>query len=124
MSNTSCWAKARQALSIVICLLCLTHAEYQDATASKVWVYSLVGTDYDGYKMLPHFLDHYRSMGVPNEQFHFDLLHDPSEPDHGVKASCLHLVDTPNPWNQSASLAPLCALSTSVNDEKGRTTKF
>lgn len=52
---------------------------------SRFWVYSLVGTDYDGYKMLPHFLEHYSGMGVPHENFHFDLLHDPEEPDIGLK---------------------------------------
>ena len=89
MSNTSRWAKAAQALTVGICLLCTTHAEYQEGTSSKIWVYSLVGTDYDGYKMLPYFLEHYRSMGIPDEQFHFDLLHDPSEPDHGIKVNYL-----------------------------------
>jgi hypothetical protein len=51
----------------------------------RVWVYSLVGTDYNGHIMLLHFLAHYRAMGVPDEQFHFDLLHDPAEPDTGLK---------------------------------------
>ena len=55
---------------------------------SKIWVYSLVGTDYDGHMMLPHFLAHYGSLGVPHSQFHFDLLHDTEEDDTGLKV-CL-----------------------------------
>ena len=57
------------------------------STSGNVWVYSLVGTDYDGYKMLPYFHKHYSEMGVPLENFHFDVLHDPVEPDDGLKAS-------------------------------------
>ena len=52
---------------------------------SKIWVYSLAGTDYDGHLMLPHFLAHYGSLGVPHSQFHFDLLHDTEEDDTGLK---------------------------------------
>ena len=55
----------------------------------QFWVYSLVGTNYDGYRMLPHFLDHYRNMGVADDHFHFDLLHDPAEPDVGIKVVAL-----------------------------------
>lgn len=51
----------------------------------KIWVYSLVGTDYDGHMMLPHFLEHYGSLGVPYSQFKFDLLHDIEESDSGLK---------------------------------------
>ena len=92
MSDASWWAQAGRAL-IGISLLCMAQAEYWEAPSSKIWVYSLVGTDYDGYKMLPHFLDHYRSMGISDEHFHFDLLHDPSEPNDGVKVR--HLTSIP-----------------------------
>lgn len=61
----------------------------EEASNSKVWVYSLVGTNYDGYKMLPFFLQHYRGLGIPDSQFHFDVLHDPDEPEHGLNVSLL-----------------------------------
>ena len=60
----------------------------------RVWVYSLVATDYDGHLLLPYFLHHYRSLGIDDSQFHFDLLHDPEEPDLGLAVSCLPLLGT------------------------------
>jgi hypothetical protein len=75
-------------------LLCgITVGVSPDDTSARehqvpnVWVYSLVATDYDAYKMLPHFLKHYHSLGVPHSNFQFDLLHDPTEPETGLKAS-------------------------------------
>jgi len=67
--------------------------------ASNVWVYTLVGTDYDGYKMLPHFLAHYSSMGVPISNFHFDLLHDPAESDMGLQAALSFLGKLNASWS-------------------------
>ena len=57
----------------------------RDRLGSNVWIYSLVGTDYDGHKMLPHFLAHYTELGIPTSNFHIDLLHDPAEPDAGLQ---------------------------------------
>lgn len=88
MNSKSLPTSIAQILWMSMWLLPHAFPEYLEAPPSKTWVYSLVGTDYDGYKMLPH----YRSMGIPDEQFHFDILHDPSEPDLGVKASCLLLL--------------------------------
>ena len=65
-----------------------TRALKGDSVA-KIWVYSLVGTDYDGYMMLSHFLAHYGSLGVPQSQFRFDLLHDTEEDDTGLKVYLL-----------------------------------
>ena len=56
-----------------------------DLPPPRVWLYSLVATDYDGHRLLEHFLDHYRELGVLDQQMHFDLLHDPQEPDYGLE---------------------------------------
>ena len=50
-----------------------------------VWIYSLITTDYDGPKVIPHFIQHYHDMGIPNDRFFVDLLHDPALPDEGLK---------------------------------------
>ena len=49
-----------------------------------VWLYSLITTDYEGHSMVPHFMRHYKKLGVPHERFYVDLLHDPSLPDTGL----------------------------------------
>jgi len=53
--------------------------------ASQIWLYSLVATDYNGNVMLPHFIGHYRALGIMDVNFCFDLLHDPAEADDGLK---------------------------------------
>lgn len=51
----------------------------------KIWVYSLVAVDYGGSRLLGHFLQHYGSLGIADDQFHFDMLHDPDEPEGGLQ---------------------------------------
>lgn len=74
-------------LAALILLWTSAHAAppSADTRSPEFWVYSLVGTDYDGYKMLPYFLQHYRGLGVEDSHFHFDLLHDPAEPAVGLQ---------------------------------------
>ena len=50
-----------------------------------VWIYSLITTDYDGPKVIPHFIKHYSDMGIPSDRFFVDLLHDPALSDEGLK---------------------------------------
>ncbi|KAL4430583.1 hypothetical protein ABPG77_005823 [Micractinium sp. CCAP 211/92] len=45
--------------------------------ASRVWVYTLVNTDYDGAKLLPHFLNYYHAHGVTWRRFLVLLHHTP-----------------------------------------------
>lgn len=73
-------------LGIPLLLHCL-HAEAVINPKPRFWVYSLVGTDYNGHRMLPYFLQHYEGLGVARDSFHFDLLHDPAEPNDGLKVS-------------------------------------
>jgi len=94
-NGVSRWGK----LSLLILALITTSSTFgvladdswEPQPAPRVWVYSLVGTDYDGHIMLPHFLAHYRALGVPDEQFHFDLLHDPVELDTGLQVPTTRL---------------------------------
>ena len=72
--------------------ICSSSAQ-RTSFSPRVWVYSLVATDYDGHVLLPYFLQHYRSLGIVDSQFHFDLLHDPKEPDVGLAVSCLPSLD-------------------------------
>ena len=57
----------------------------QDASGEAVWIYSLITTDYDGPKLIPHFIKHYSGMGVSSERFFVDLLHDPALPGDGLE---------------------------------------
>jgi hypothetical protein len=66
-------------------------SSHEKITASNVWIYTLVGTDYQGYRALPHFFEHYTLLGVPLENFIIDLLHDPAEDDHGLKVGSYRL---------------------------------
>ena len=77
-------------LKLCVAILLQSLASHLRASAfgqkePQFWAYSLVATDYDGHKMLPFFLEHYRKLGVKDNHFHFDLLHDPDEPDTGLK---------------------------------------
>ncbi|KAI7843139.1 hypothetical protein COHA_003310 [Chlorella ohadii] len=49
------------------------------AVGSRVWVYTLVNTDYDGSKMLPHFLNYYHRHGVTWRRFLVLLHHTPGK---------------------------------------------
>lgn len=73
---------------------CSSRAESPAAAAAapRVWLYSLVATDYDGHLLLEHFLNHYRDLGISDEQMHFDLLHDPQELDYGLQVTSKHLL--------------------------------
>ena len=56
----------------------------RDYSEELVWLYSLITTDYEGHSVVPHFMRHYKKLGVPYERFYVDLLHDPSLPDTGL----------------------------------------
>lgn len=45
--------------------------------ASRTWVYTLVNTDYDGAKLLPHFLNYYHNFGITWRRFMVLLHHTP-----------------------------------------------
>jgi hypothetical protein len=44
-----------------------------------VWVYTLVNTDYDGNKLLPHFLNYYHAHGITWRRFLVVLHHTPGK---------------------------------------------
>ena len=46
-----------------------------------VWLYALVATDFNGSALIPHFLSHYRALGVQDNKMFLDLHHDPALPD-------------------------------------------
>ena len=60
-------------------------ASRQQAGKEVVWLYSLITTDYDGPRLIPHFVKHYLGMGIPSERLYVDLLHDPALPNDGLK---------------------------------------
>lgn len=45
----------------------------------RVWVYTLVNTDYDGSKLLPHFFNYYHGLGVTWRRFLVLLHHTPGK---------------------------------------------
>lgn len=47
------------------------------ASASRVWIYTLVNTDYDGSKLLPHFFNYYHAHGITWRRFLVLLHHTP-----------------------------------------------
>lgn len=49
---------------------------------TRVWLYTLVAADYDGATMLPHFINYYRSLGIPLRRF-LVILHHNSETHQG-----------------------------------------
>ena len=81
------WCRA----SLLLCLAAISVSGadegWEAESAPRIWVYSLVACDYNGHIMLEHFLTHYRALGVEDDSFHFDLLHDPAEPDDGLKVN-------------------------------------
>ena len=56
----------------------------QHSQASRVWLYSLINTDYGGPDLLPHFLEHYNGVGIPYTRVFLDLLHDSALPQDGL----------------------------------------
>ena len=58
------------------------HALLLDAHASAPLTQQHAG-DYHGDRLLPHFISHYESLGVPTSTMFFDLLHDPEEAEAG-----------------------------------------
>jgi hypothetical protein len=56
-----------------------TLPDHSYTLCCRVWVYTLVNTDYDGAKMLPHFLNYYHSLGVTWRRFLVLLHHTPGE---------------------------------------------
>ncbi|EFN55566.1 hypothetical protein CHLNCDRAFT_134048 [Chlorella variabilis] len=59
--------------AVALLLLCLAG----NAVASRVWVYTLVNTDYHGNKLLPHFLNYYHGQGITWRRFLVLLHHTP-----------------------------------------------
>jgi hypothetical protein len=45
----------------------------------RVWVYTLVNTDYDGNKLLPHFFNYYHGQGITWRRFLVLLHHTPGK---------------------------------------------
>ena len=68
----------------------------------QIWVYSLVAVDYGGSRLLGHFLQHYGSLGIADSQFHFDMLHDPDEPEGGLQVPI-----SSAPISQNSSKLPI-----------------
>ncbi|KAI3425963.1 hypothetical protein D9Q98_007933 [Chlorella vulgaris] len=67
---------ARRSPTLVAALLlCLVG----NAVASRVWVYTLVNTDYDGNKLLPHFFNYYHGQGITWRRFLVLLHHTPGK---------------------------------------------
>ena len=62
-------------------------------SSSDIWIYSLVATDYDGYRLLPHFMAHYNSLGVPFSNFYLDVQHDPKEDNLGLRVITRRVVE-------------------------------
>ena len=56
---------------------------------TNIWVYSLVASDHENYKLLPHFLMHYSGLGVPLSKFYFDIQHDPMEGNFGLRVGII-----------------------------------
>ena len=69
------------------CLLGIAARPFLVQPPSDIWVYSLVASDYDGYKLLPHFLAHYNDLGVPYSNFYLDVQHDPKEDNLGLRVN-------------------------------------
>ena len=48
-------------------------------SACRVWVYTLVNTDYGGNRLLPHFLNYYHAHGITWRRFLVVLHHTPGK---------------------------------------------
>ena len=90
MAKGVCCAPSLCAISAIL----VASAVAADGAANvRVWLYSLVATDYGGHLLLPYYMDHYYKAGVQKQHIFMDLLHDPDEPSTGYAACQAYLIE-------------------------------
>lgn len=72
-------------VTVTLAKISLFHSESgvtpPQAKARKVWLYTSIAADYDGAALLPHFISHYRGLGVKPENFLVVVNHNPEKTD-------------------------------------------
>ncbi len=79
----------------------------------RLWLYSLVPADYDGALVLPHWIQHYNSIGVPLSRMMFLVHHNPKTyPSSKGLEDVLEILTAQNLQHRSVLVFSACMVST------------